>query len=100
MKDFLRRVDEWVNIITMILPISWVLACLDGATGYFIAGNYLRFFGHVFAVCVASFFLIGIGCYFGGLTIEPDKSAGSLSGGWVAFGIEILILFWITLYVT
>ena len=84
----------------MILPIGWVLACYSGATEYFIAGNYIRFFGNVFAACFVSFFLIGIGCRFGGLAIETDESDRLPLCGWQALGIEFLILFWITLYVT
>ena len=100
MKKFKKSVDELVEILTLILPISWVLACLDGATEYIVTGNFIRFFGHVFIACIASFFLLGFGFEFSGLTTSASKSGRLPIGKWQALGLEVLILFWITLYVT
>lgn len=101
--DILEKVkeiaDEWVDIITVILPIGWVLACFDGKAEHLLAGEFVRFFGYVFAACIFSFFLLGFGLRFSGLTLKPDEHAGLPIGKWKALGIEILILLWITFYI-
>ena len=96
MKKTKEIIDELVEIITLILPSSWVLACFDGKAEYLLAGDFIRFFGYVFVACIFSFFLLGFGLRFSGLDLKKNESDGLPIGGWKALGIEILILWWIT----
>lgn len=102
MKSVLRKAkkiaDEWCGILIMVLPISWVIACLNGATEYLASGDFMRFVCNVFAACIVSFILLGFGLYFSGLNISADESSRLPLGRWKALGIELLILLVITFY--
>ena len=99
MKKAKKIIDEWVEIMTLVLPISWVLACFDGEAEYLLNGDFVRFFGSILVCCFCSSLLLGVGFLFSGLTLKKDEAAWLPFGGWRALGIEILILLWITLYI-
>lgn len=90
---------KWVDLINLILPIGWVLACYDGAAEYLLSGEYLRFFGHLVAACIVSGILLGFGFISSGLDLKPYESDPSSVGRWKTLGFELLILWWITFYI-
>ena len=99
MKKAKEIINELVEIMTLILPIGWVVTCCAGETEYLLNGDFIRFFRNLLAYCFCSSLLLGAGFLFSGLTLKKDEAAWLPFGGWRALGIEILILLWITLYI-
>lgn len=96
LKNVKKIADEWVDVIALILPTGWALACYNGATGYLLSGDFIRFFGGVFVACISSTLLLGFGFWFSGLDLKSNPSPQLPLGRWKMFGIEIIVLLLIT----
>lgn len=87
-----------VDTINLILPISWVLTCYGGSAKYLLSNEFIRFFGHLFAACIVSVFLLYVGFHFSGLDLKTYESDPSPMGRWKTLGIEVSLLLCITFY--
>ena len=85
-----KKTEEIIDIFIFALPISWILACYDGAWDEFLAGEYLYFFWHLICACVISVAVIGLGM------VISETSKSSLIGKVIYLFVLLIVMILIT----